>query len=140
MRDNAAMSRPAPRSPGKAARLPGLLLAVLALAMQLAAASVIPWTTPQAAGLDRLVAASICHGDSGAADRGGTPPGHHAPACAVCPLCQAIAQAGVLLGSAAVALAAPPPAVSRAAAPPPARAPPARRVAAAAPRGPPALT
>jgi hypothetical protein len=119
-------------------RLPSLLLAILALAVQLAAASVVPWQTAPAAGLDRLVAASICHAD-GAADSGGAPARHHNPDCVACPLCQAIAHAGVLLGSAIAAMAPPEPAASRLAALPPARAPPAQRVAAAFARGPPAL-
>jgi hypothetical protein len=120
-----------PRSFGL--RTAGLLLALLALAVQLGAASVVPWTG--AGRLDRLLAASICHAD------GATGPApaqqHHAPDCALCPFCQAIAHASVLLGPAALvfaALAAPPP---RIAAPPPARAPPARLAAATSARGPP---
>jgi len=115
------------------------LLAVVALAVQLAAASVVPWGVVPGAGIDRLVAASICHGDGVGADQGGTPANHHGPACAVCPLCQAVAHAGVLLGPAMFVLAAPVAALSRMAHLPPARAPPARLAAATSARGPPTL-
>lgn len=133
------MSRPASRSFGAAARLPGLLLAVVALAVQLAAASIVPWMAAPEAGLDGLVAASICHGAAGAADQGGAPSPQRSHDCAICPFCQAIAHAGVLLGPAPAALALPTPAASRVAALPPARAPPTPRIVAARPRGPPAL-
>jgi hypothetical protein len=134
------MSRVTHRSFGVVARLPGLLLAVVALTVQLAAASVVPWAAAPGAGLDRLIAGSICHGDDAAADQGGAPVRHHAPDCTICPLCQAIAHASVLLGPAAIALVGPTRAASLLAALPPARAPPVQRVAAAAPRGPPHLT
>jgi hypothetical protein len=130
------MHRPVARPFGIAARLPGMLLAIVALALQLAAASVAPWAP--AGGIDRLVAGSICHA-AGAGDQGGAPARHHAPDCAICPLCQAIAHAGVLLGPGFAALPAPIVAAARLALLPPARAPPLRRVAAAAPRGPPDL-
>jgi hypothetical protein len=119
-----------------AARLfgPGLLLAIVALAMQLAAASIVPFRPAPVAGLDRLVAASICHTDTGGAPR------HRAPDCVLCPLCQAIAHAGVPLHPGFAALPAPVAAAARLVSLPPARAPPLRRIAAAAPRGPPDLT
>jgi Protein of unknown function (DUF2946) len=134
------MSRLAPRPVFVEARLPGLLLAVIALAVQLAAASIVPWTAVPQTSLNRLVATSICHSDGVAADQDGMPSRHQSPDCAICPLCQAIAHADVLRSSVSAALLAPTLAVSRVAALPPARAPPTRRVAAAAPRGPPELT
>lgn len=115
------------------------LFAVVALAVQLAATSVVPWGAMQGAGIDRLLTASICHGDAAGADQGGAPAHHHTPACAACPLCQAIAQAGLLLGPAGFVFAAPVAALLRITHLPPARAPPARRVAATSARGPPAL-
>ena len=78
----------------------GLALALVALLMQLAAASVVPLASP-AASVERLAAASICH------RHGGAPPAPHTPDCAVCPLCQAIAHAGVLLGAPIAHFAAP---------------------------------
>ncbi len=122
------------------ARLPGLLLVVVALAVQLAAASVVlPVGAARAEGFDRLLAASICHDDAGAAGQGGTPAHHHAPDCALCPLCQAIAHAGVLLGPPVFAWARLAVSVARIVVLPPARAPPARFALATFARGPPAL-
>lgn len=118
------------------AGLPGLLLVVFALAMQLAVVSVVP-SGDAVMGIDRLVAASICH--SGGTDQGGTPAHRHAPDCAVCPLCQAIAHAGVLLAAPPVWFAGPAVFVAHAYALPPARAPPPRRIAATTARGPPDL-
>jgi hypothetical protein len=114
----------------------GLLLAVFALALQLAAASVVPWSGLPAAGVDRLIAGSLCH--TAAGDDGGTPAApHHAPDCAVCPLCHAIAHAGALLAAPAVLLAAPALLVARAFRLPPPRAPPGGARFAASARGPP---
>jgi hypothetical protein len=115
--------------------LSGLLLAVVALVMQIAAASVVPFASP-AANLDRLVAASICHSDAGT--QGGNPVRHHAPDCAVCPLCQAITHAGVLLAAPMAAFVGPVLLIARQFALPPSRAPPGRGTAAASARGPPA--
>ncbi len=112
--------------------LPGLILAVVALAIQLAAASVIPFTALSVAGVERLAAASICH-----SDQGGQPSPHHAPDCAVCPLCHAIAHAGALLAAPAVAVAAPLLLAARAFALPTSRAPPRATLSAASARGPP---
>jgi len=120
------------------AGLSGLLLTLFALAMQLSAASIVPFAGLPAVGLDRLVAASICHGDGAATDHGGTPTQHHAPDCAVCPLCQAIAHAGALLAVPAVGFATPVLLLARAFALPPARAPPGRTATATSARGPPA--
>lgn len=111
----------------------GVLLALVALAVQLATASIVlPAAAPSVA-MDRLVAASICHP--------GKAPAHRpSPACAVCPLCQAVAQAGVLLASSPIALAAPAVSVWRPALPPPARAPPGHAPTDHYARGPPRLT
>jgi hypothetical protein len=121
---NAALPRPV--------RELGLLLALVALAIQLAAASVVPFAALSTASVDRLAAASICHDD-----QGHQPSPHHAPACAVCPLCQAIAHAGALLASPGTVLVAPILAAFRAFALPPARAPPAVATFATSARGPP---
>jgi len=118
------------------AGLSGLLLALVALVMQIAAASVVPFAGP-AASVDRLLAASICHSDGGATDSGGTPARRHAPDCAVCPLCQAIAHAGALLGAPMLVIAAPALLAARLFALPPSRAPPGRAASAASARGPP---
>lgn len=117
------------------AGLNGLLLALVALAMQLAAFGIVPLSGARA-GLDRLLATSICHTE--AADHGGAPAPHHAPDCAVCPLCQAIAHAGAILASPMAVFAAPVPVVVRAFAQPPARAPPSLAASPATARGPPA--
>jgi hypothetical protein len=122
---------------GLPARRLGLLLALLAVTVQLAAASVMPLRGTRTETLDRLVAASICHGDAGSG-QGDTR--HQLPDCAMCPFCQAIAHAGILLAPTVVALVAPAVAILRAAMPPPSRAPPARRAAAASARGPPTLS
>ena len=115
----------------------GLLLVSVALAMQLAATGVVPFAT-LAAGVDRLVAASICHADSAADDPGGAPVHRHVPECAVCPLCQVIAHAGVLLAAPGFGFAAPALLAFRSFAMPPARAPPGRAASATSARGPPA--
>jgi hypothetical protein len=115
----------------------GLLLALVALAMQVAAASIVPVAAP-AAGLDRLLAASICHADGAATDQGHAPAPHHAPDCAVCPICQAIAHAGAILAAPMVAFVAPALVAVRVFALPPARAPPSIAASARFARGPPA--
>ena len=117
-------------------RCAGRWLALLALAVQLAAASIVlPAAAQATASVDTLVAASICRG----APAPDGAPQHHRPACTICPLCQAVAQAGVLLNPPLFALAAPAVQSLRAALPPPARAPPARVLASFHPRGPPRL-
>lgn len=122
------------------ARWPGRLLALLALAVQLAAASVVPLAAASAATPDALVAATICHSGGPAASGGQAPAHHSSHDCALCPLCQTLAQAGVVLGASPAALPLPPVLASRAAALPPVRAPPARLTDAAPwPRGPPAI-
>ncbi len=117
------------------AGLNGLLLALVALAMQLAAFGIVP-LSGAGIGVDRLLATSICHTDAG--DHGNAPAPHHAPDCAVCPLCQAIAHAGVILASPMAVFASPVLAVTRAFAQPPARAPPSLAASPATARGPPA--
>jgi hypothetical protein len=113
------------------AGLSGLLLALFALAMQLAASAVpIP-------GVDGLPAVPICH-SGGATNDGGAPARHHMPDCAVCPLCQAIGHAGVLLAAPLFGFVAPVVLAVRSFTLPPARAPPRRAVTAASARGPPA--
>ena len=124
-----------PRPRRLPAGLFGLLFAVFALTLQLAAASVVPFASVPAGGVDRLIAASICHGAAG--DDGGAPAPHHAPDCAVCPLCQAIAHAGVLLAAPVMLLTAPVLLAPRAFALPPARAPPGGGSFATSARGPP---
>jgi hypothetical protein len=113
-----------------------VLLALIALAMQMAAAGIVPFAAP-VMGLERLVAGSICHSEAGG-DRGQAPSHHRAPDCAVCPLCQAIAHAGVLLASPPAAFAAPLLVFGHAFALPPGRAPPRVIGSAASARGPPA--
>jgi hypothetical protein len=95
------MNRALPASNRLAAGF-GLLLAVVALAMQLAAGS---FAMPRIVPTDfaQALAASICHADGGGSNQGDGPAPHHAPDCAVCPLCQAMAQAhGLLAPMAAV--------------------------------------
>jgi hypothetical protein len=128
---NSALSPPRHLPAG----LNGLLLALVALAMQLAAFGIVPFSGA-GAGVDRLLATSICHSE--AADRGGVPAPHHAPACVVCPLCQAIAHGGAILASPMAAFVAPVLVVTRAFAQPPARAPPSLAASPATARGPPA--
>jgi hypothetical protein len=84
----------------------GLLLAVVALAMQLAAGS---FAMPRVVLTDfaQALAASICHADAGGSDQGDGSAPHHTPDCVVCPLCQAMAQAHVLLAPMAVVVAVP---------------------------------
>ncbi len=117
--------------------LAGRWLAAVAIAVQLAAASVVVLPSAPVHALDGLIAASICDGAEGAANGGQGSHHHHAPDCALCPLCQAIAHAGVLLAPPAFAFAAPIHVTLRMALLPPARAPPAREVGAPYPRGPP---
>jgi hypothetical protein len=115
----------------------GLLLAVVALAMQLAAGSLVPRASISDS-VDQLIASAICHADSDIPTPNNAPAQHHAPDCAVCPICQAMAQAPMLLSAPMAVLLAP---VLRMAASfilPPARAPPGRPATAASARGPPA--
>ena len=84
----------------------GLLLAVVALVVQLAAGGLaMPRVVPT--DFAQALAASICHADAGGADQGDGSSPHHTPDCVVCPLCQAMAQAHVVLAPAAVVVAMP---------------------------------
>lgn len=123
------------------ARLPGRAgwwLALMALAMQLAAAVAAPWPAA-AASADPLLSAPICHSgpDAGTPHPGPATPQHHA--CLVCPLCAAMAQAPFGLAPADLTLPLPRHA-SASPALPPARAAPLRRATFNPPStGPPAL-
>jgi hypothetical protein len=121
-----------------ALRRPASLLALVALALQLAAASIVLPAAPAAA-LDGLITASICHAGS-AHDEGKAPLHHPPPACDLCALCQAVAHAGTLLAASDVVLTPPVLPAMRAAPPLPAWAPPEYAVASTWPRGPPHLT
>jgi hypothetical protein len=83
----------------------GLLLAVVALLMQLAAGTfVMPPMTQDS--FDQALASSICHADFGSSDPAAPVP-HHMPDCAVCPFCQALGHAHVLLAPSVAVVAAP---------------------------------
>ncbi len=147
------MNRLPPRSRGcgPKPRWLGRVLALLALVLQLATASMVPMpalaAAPaslagfDAAGFDAAgfdLGAPICHSpDVTKPDGGSTPQQHHA--CDTCALCQSIAQGGAPLLPGPAALA-PPVRLTGAGSPlPPVRAPPQRRLSAAtSPRGPPA--
>lgn len=113
----------------------GLHLALLALAMQFAAGSLVvsPLLLTQAD-------PTICHADAAHAGTGGgtgqAPAAPHVPA-AICPVLLAMGLAAPVLAAPPVSLPAPQHVVMRAAPLPPARAPPVYRVASAKPRGPP---
>jgi hypothetical protein len=122
------------------------VLALLALVLQLATASMVPMPALAAApaplaGFDPAgfdLGAPICHSpDTTKPDGGSTPQQHQA--CDNCALCQSIAQGGAPLLPGPAALA-PPVRLTGAGGPlPPVRAPPQRRLSAAtSPRGPPA--
>ncbi|HET9018049.1 MAG TPA: hypothetical protein VFN46_00585 [Acetobacteraceae bacterium] len=111
------------------------LLALVALALQLAAASIVlPASTIQAASVDQRVAASIC---AGRPSPDGTRRHPHLPRHSLVPLCQAVSTAGALLTPAPPPFAAAAEPVIRPIPLPPARAPPALPLAVAYPRGPP---
>jgi hypothetical protein len=113
---------------------PGLLLALLALAMQLAFGAVVPKIAVASA---LAGAIAICHADETSDE---APPTPHNPAdCPICPLCMALS-GPVLALTTHQALPTPrvvvvAPAVIL----PPATAPPSTVVLAARPRGPPAI-
>jgi hypothetical protein len=112
----------------------GLLLALLALTMQLAFGAAVPRFEVAAA---LAGATTICHADE---TSDSAPPAPHHPAdCPICPLCASLSAAAFALS---VPAALPVPrvvAVARAAVLPPSTAPPAIVVLAARPRGPPAI-
>jgi hypothetical protein len=115
----------------------GLLLAVAALAMQLVAGSfAMPRIVPS--DFAQALAASICHADAGSSDQGDGSAPHHTPDCAVCPLCQAMAQAQVLLAPMAAVVAVPAMALLRVVLRKSSHARPGRFVTIATARGPPA--
>jgi hypothetical protein len=114
----------------------GLHLALLALAMQFAAGSLVvsPLLLTQAD-------PTICHADAAHAGTSQAPaapqfPAPHVPA-AICPALLAIGLAAPVLATPQAILPAPRHVTLRAAPLPPARAPPLHRVASAKPRGPP---
>jgi hypothetical protein len=116
----------------------GLLLALLALASQIAVASLVLPEDSTAAELDAV--AILCQTAAPGAPQPATPHHHHAPDCAICPFCAALALPGAILTPAP---ALPTPSLHRVAQialPPPARGPPSRPLRTALPRGPPFLT
>jgi hypothetical protein len=124
------------RSLGKMPRLAwlGRLCALVALAVQLGAASIVPLAVASNAGPERLLAAPICHA------AGGSPAPRQGHDCVLCPLCQAVAHAGAVLGPTLASVPPPVLVLLRAAPLPPARAPPLGGTAVASyPRGPPVL-
>jgi hypothetical protein len=123
-------------------RLPtGFLLAVLALVCQLAFGALLPAEEASARQLAALDAVSVlCDGSAPTTPGHGAPHHHHAPDCALCPLCIAMAAHGAILASAPPLPTPTSEPVAQAAFPPPARAPPSRAVRIAFPRGPPVLT
>ncbi len=111
----------------------GLLAALLALAAQLAFGAAVPHPALGEPGFG-----IICHAGQ---DEGSLParPGHHAPDCAICPLCLSLTAPAPTLGETPFV---PVPRVRATLSPvvlPPATGPPAFAVAAAQPRGPPTL-
>jgi hypothetical protein len=114
----------------------GLILALLALASQLAAGATVPDAIAQiAAPLSGF--GTICHTGAPA----DTPPAHHhtAPDCQACLLCAALATPAPVLSSGPALPAPGTVQTTLAAPPPPSRAPPAVDFLAARPRGPPIL-
>jgi hypothetical protein len=119
----------------------GVWLTALALAVQLGAAAAVPDIGAGAKDdtFTARLAASICHaGDPGSVPSPAKAPHHHAPACALCAVCRALATPGFLPASPGFSLAAPEFVRLRAARLPPARASPTILVAAFEARGPPA--
>lgn len=118
--------------------------ALVALVMQLFAASIVlPMAAPEG-GPDLLISGAMHalhhHVHHAATAPGKGQHGPNAPCCPSCPLCRAVAHATpLLLPPAMVAIGAPQVMFARAAPPPSARAPPSRVAAAAWPRGPPRL-
>jgi hypothetical protein len=116
----------------------GLLLAMLALVSQLALGSVV---VPDDAGAAELAAVAIfCQTAAPGTPQPATPHHQHAPGCAICPLCVALAAPGAILTPAPLLPVPSVRQVAQIALPPPARGPPARPLRTALPRGPPSLT
>ncbi len=117
----------------------GLLLAILALVSQLALGSLAFPTDSAAAELDAV--AIFCQTAAPDAPPPSTPHHHqHAPDCAICPLCAALALPGAILTPAPLLPTPSSRRVAQAALPPPARGPPARPLRISLARGPPTLT
>ena len=112
----------------------GLFLAIFALVSQLTLGGLVLPDDASAAELDAVII--LCQ--AGAPDAPAAPPHHHhAPDCAICPLCVALALPGVILTPAPLL---PAPSIQRVAAialPPPARGPPSRPLRISLARGPP---
>ncbi len=127
----------APRRTGPVRRLPGFLVALLALISQLAlGAAVLPDHAP-ADGVAALAAAMV---DCAPGAPAAPPPTHHQQdGSALCPLSVALALPSVILTPAPILPAPLPMMAMRTASRPQARAPPNRVLIAAFPRGPPAL-
>jgi hypothetical protein len=122
------------------AGVPGVLLALLALAAQLLLAGVAMPEPAQAAPLAALDAFGvICHAAAPGDPQAPPARPHHGSDCALCPFCAAMAVHGAILVPAPVLPAPAMRVLAQAAPPPPARAPPARRVRAALARAPPVL-
>jgi hypothetical protein len=116
----------------------GLLLAVLALISQLALGSLVLPAESAAAELDAI--AIFCQTAPSGTPQPSAPHHQHAPDCAICPLCVALAMPGAILTPAPLL---PTPSVHQVAQitlPPPARGPPSRPLRISLARGPPALT
>ncbi|HXT78768.1 MAG TPA: hypothetical protein VN702_04325 [Acetobacteraceae bacterium] len=119
-------------------RLPllGLLLALLALSVQLAAGAVVP---PAEAVQSLAVTGAICHSGDTPTDQTPAAP-HHPAACLLCPVCATLASHAAPLPLDGPIL--PPPrsmAIALASPPPPATAPPPALRGDAQPRAPPVL-
>jgi len=120
-------------------RLLGVLIAAIALAGQIALGALVPQgTTPETQLAELATTSFICHSEDKPDSRDGKPH-HHAPDCALCPLCQAIAQSGALIHPSAISLLVPLIAPVSNAVPPPSRATPLFGLATVYPRGPPPL-
>ena len=108
----------------------GLLLALLALVMQLGFGVPVPRSEADAV----LAVATLCHSDDG----GGAPSTPHTPDCSLCPLCVAVDGTAFTLPASGPAIPAPrTAALARPAAPPPSTAPPSTTRFTAQPRAPP---
>src|SRR5579875_306734 len=122
----------------------GRLLALTALAIQLAAASIVPSVVISDEPSADFLGFPICHAAYPADDADGNAPkrgpkNQQGPDCALCPFCQAIVHAGGLLVPSTSAPFVPLVVVGQAALSPSCQRFPARAVAAAYPRGPPSL-
>ena len=116
----------------------GVWLAAVAVLVQLLVAAVVPPDGIDAAQADWLTANAICHAGAPApADHQPKLP-HHAPGCLLCPLCQAMVQAGLVPAPPVPARGLPAPVRVRLAMAPAGAAPPAGWPGPAYPRGPPA--